>query len=81
MCVDSTSVGHMATIASGSRKCIAGFCKYRVEREKAWDTDEMEQMFRGGSFGTEGQGFNAVRELRRYQWGKQLAEIQLASIK
>lgn len=43
--IDSTAVGHMATIASGSRKCIGGFCKCRVEREKTWDADEMEQMF------------------------------------
>ena len=66
MCISSAVVGQLTTIISGSRKCIAGFCECRLVGENAWDTVEMEWMIWGGSFGSEGPKFNAVRELSRH---------------
>jgi len=41
MWIGSTVEGRLATITSGSRKCLDGFCKCRVMSEKAWDADEI----------------------------------------
>lgn len=54
-----------------------GYCKCRVDGKKDWDADG------SGAFevGVLGEGFNELRELLAdINRGKQLVEIQLASI-